>query len=528
MRTPVWLRDAMCQHPSDAVALDGFGELIEYGQIPARATALAARLHDLLGPSGPVIVAAERGDPDTVVLLLALWANERVPLLVPRDTTAERMADIRRQLRAAALIRGGELVATYAEASDEALQDCPDPAYVVMTSGSTGVPKLVLCRWQGLEVVTRQLVQRYRIDGSSRVLQFAAPSYDAYLAEIVPALFAGATIVCLDDGSWTTPRRLAEAMTGRRITHATFPPSYLKRLLPHPTVRLKVLVSAGEALDPSVASLARRHTEVLVNAYGPCEATICATTYDVRGDESEVPLGRALSGVDVDVDAGTIRITGPTVAWGYLGDYQSAPGFLRLADGRAAFLTGDLAAPDDPLRYRGRNDRQRKLDGHRVDLAGVEQVLRGLAAVDDCAALEVQGELAAAVATSELLEEVMKAAAKVLPVAERPRHWRAVPVLPYLDSDKLDTRSVMALFDDVASIDSVKRGTDTELAIIWSARLPLPDGLDTDFFCAGGSSLGAMALLDDVYAATGIELDLADFLAAPTLRTLVALTSQAP
>lgn len=524
MTSSAWLFEAIDQHEPGSTAIEGPDERVSYAQLSARARVRAYQFRLRLGRTRTVVVIAERGRPDTLLTLLALWSDGRVPLLLAHDTPPDRIAAVVSALRPAGVIHDGAMVTSNTDGDDNGLAGCPDPAYFVMTSGSTREPRLVLCRWRGLELVARQLMQRYRMSPASRVLQFASPVYDAYLAETVPVLLAGGTVVCCDNSEWTTPRRLAQAISSRQVTHATFPPSYLKRLLMQPGLpRLKVTVSAGEALDASLATAARRHSELLINAYGPCETTICATTYEVRGGEAEIPLGTPLQGVDVIVTDRLLRISGPTVAWGYVANQSSAGGFIVLPDGRDAFVPGDLCiVRDGCLLYRGRNDRQQKVLGHRIDLAAVEHAINSIPLVRDCAVVMLNHEMVAVVVTCGDVADIERAAREVLPVRERPRHWRAVAAIPYLASDKLDLTSVLRLFDnppDATNTPTIHK----DVAEAWSRHVPLSNGAETDFFSEGGDSLQAMALLDDVYSTTGADLDLADFITEPTFGNLIRL-----
>jgi acyl-coenzyme A synthetase/AMP-(fatty) acid ligase len=527
MTGPRWLLETIDQHKSGSTAVEDVTKGISYAELSDQTRSLAGRLRSQLGPGWPVVVLAERSEPSTVQMLLALWADGRVPLFLAPSTPSARVAAAIQVLRPAAVIRDGTVVATDDNAAPNPLEGCPDPAYLVLTSGSTSEPKLVLCRWRGLEVVARELVQRYRISASSRVLQFASPAYDAYLAETVPVLLAGGTVVCCDDAEWTTPRRLAQAMSSRRVTHATFPPSYLKQMVAQAQLPfLEVLISAGEALDASLGAEARRHSDLLVNAYGPCETTICATTYEVRGDEDEIPLGSPLTDVQVDAVDGLLRISGPTVGWGYLSGRPADPGFTTLPDGREAFMSGDLCViRDGRLLYRGRSDRQQKVLGHRVDLTAVEHAIRSIPLVADCVVVMRGGEMAVAVVTSGNLADIQRAARDLLPAPERPRHWRVVGAIPHLVSDKLDLTAVLGLFDRPHGGVGAPP-TDADLAATWRRHAPLSHGEDTDFFAVGGDSLKAMALLDDVHSTTGVDLDLADFIAEPTFGNILRLIGQ--
>jgi acyl-coenzyme A synthetase/AMP-(fatty) acid ligase len=367
-----------------------------------------------------------------------------------------------------------------------------------------------------------QLAERYRIDARSRVLQFASPSYDAYLAETIPVLLAGGTIVCGDGGRWPTPRRVAATIRERRVTHATFPPSYLAELLNvEPLPRLEVLISAGEALHPQLARRATAACARLINAYGPSEATICATTHHVTGTTGDlVPIGQPLDGVAVAVRDGVLEIEGPSVAWGYVGGAGSTSATFLEREGVRRFKTADAAdVRGGCFVHLRRIDRQRKILGQLVDLGRIEETLRSIEGIESAVALERDGEVGTLVVTDRLLSDVQAEARGRLAGASYPRHWRVVDDMPRLDSDKVDLRRALALFEAPGA---PAAGIDVPLWDIWQRHV-LCAGPDGDFFTQGGTSLSAMELLDAIFDQSGVEIDLADFIENPTFTSLSRL-----
>jgi acyl-coenzyme A synthetase/AMP-(fatty) acid ligase/acyl carrier protein len=371
--------------------------------------------------------------------------------------------------------------------------------------------------------VAPQWAERADIDSSARLMQISSPAYDAIYTEVVPTLSAGGALVFGSAGLWSRPSRLADFIRQAQVSHLTVPPSYLSRILATGRMpRIKTLSAAGEKFDRELAVQAKEYASKVLNAYGPAEATVCALTHEVTGDEEQIPLGRPLAGVSIDIDDGVIRISGRTVAWGYLGDGGNVERFAT-ADG-PSYLTGDLGEiRDGTFYFLGRADRQVKVHGHRVDLSAVEMQVRSIAGVTNCAVFYSQDQLSCLITASRSLEDVAKQLRDLIPPAEWPARWAKVSHIRYLDSDKLDLSAANEALDSLEIQGEISHSPDTGipafLMAAWQQYATLISD-DTDFFTSGGDSLSAMQLLEAIYDETGIDIDLADFLTEPTLLNL--------
>lgn len=504
-----WLWRVMAAH-GPRVAFAGDGMTLTYAEVLRKVHAFAADL--AVEPGQPVLLQLPRARQEGVIALLAAWRAGLVPILADPELAGARLDVARAQLPPRLELKHSDGAWCF-EAGALNRQfpfGCPDPAYVVMTSGSTGAPRMVLCREQGLRHQARAMMKRYGVTHASRVLQFAAGSYDAMLAEAILPLAVGATLTFAHVRQPPDVRRVVEAIEKEGVTHATLPPTVLRRLRGRLGASHCTIISAGEALDGPTARWLVRRCGRLINAYGPCEATIAATAYDVpNAPPDAVPIGTGIDGVAVDVDCeGRIVITGPTVAWGYVQENRlepwSSPGFL----GADRFVSGDLAiAADDGLVFRGREDRQIKRWGSRVELLGVETRLRSISGVQD-AALQWDGvRLTAVLATQRGVEDVRQEVHQVLAPYERPDRWFSVNELPTLISDKVD---LTALVDD-------------ELRRLWAKYVAIAD--EPDFFAAGGDSIAAVQLIADVEEQWNVSIDIVAFLEQPTIATLAVLVA---
>ncbi|MGW7689297.1 amino acid adenylation domain-containing protein [Streptomyces asiaticus] len=282
-------------------------------------------------------------------------------------------------------------IAKAPETAPEVRLSVDHPAYLIYTSGSTGRPKGVVVPHTGFASLLTGYAEALGLGPGSRVLQFASPSFDAAFAELCKALLSGSTLVMAPSERLDPGAPLAALLTEQRVTQATIPPAALGVMTDGEVPAGLTLLVAGEATPPELAgrwSAGRR----MVNAYGPTEATVCATISAPLSGVAEPPLGTPIPNARVRVlDAalrptapgvvGELYLSGPGIARGYLN--RPGPSAERfVADpfgppGTRMYRTGDLAkwTRDGVLMFVGRADEQVKLHGFRIELGEIRSVL---------------------------------------------------------------------------------------------------------------------------------------------------------
>jgi thioesterase domain-containing protein len=327
---------------------------------------------------------------------------------------------------------------------------------------------------------------------------------------------------------------------------------------------LRLVMTSGDALPVDVAREFFRALpgRTLVNVYGSTEVAADATSHELREapgpDHREVPIGRPLDGVDVEViDArgqrvppgvtGELLVGGECLTAGYLGDDAlTADRFVTHAGprgrSRRMYRTGDLAAWDrrGHLRYRGRVDRQVKIRGVRVEPAEVESALRSHSAVADAVAVAVDDAyghrlvaaitLAARTADREaLVEDVRAHVAGLLPPAFVPTQAFVVEELPLIPSGKIDRAALAELGSEAAGgrhrKDPPATLTEKWLADVWYRVLGLArrPGRADAFWELGGHSLLAVEVVVAIEQSRGVVVPLAQLFETPTIAGLAAV-----
>ncbi|MFD2420197.1 amino acid adenylation domain-containing protein [Amycolatopsis pigmentata] len=427
----------------------------------------------------------------------------------------------------------------------------PDhPAYVIYTSGSTGRPKGVVVTHRGIPNLAEDYVRRQRLLPDSRLLAFASPSFDAAVAEFWPMWAAGGCLVLAPSSDLVPGELLARLVRDQHITHVTLPPSALVPLeeaggLP---TGLTLLV-AGEACP---APLARRwaRDRVMINAYGPTEATVAVTASDPLTGEGTPPIGRPITGVRTyvlddrlrvvpDGEVGELYMAGPGVARGYL-RRPAATAERFLPDpfgnpGSRMYRTGDRVRtrPDGQFVFAGRADDQLKVRGHRIEPGEVEAALLAADGVAQAVVTEHENRLVAYVAgTRATAEDLLPPLRKQLPAYLVPDVVVGLPRLPTSPNGKIDRAALPAPEDENAGRATSGRAPNTPteilLAELFAEVLGVGSvGVEDSFFEIGGHSLLATRLVGRIRERLHIRLRVQAFFNAPTVAQLAKVLDSA-
>jgi amino acid adenylation domain-containing protein/FkbH-like protein len=556
-----------------AIALEFEQASLTYAALNSRVNRLARSLMDSgIGPEDIIAVALPRS-LDLIVALLGILKSGAAYLPLDSQYPSDRLAFMIDDARPKRIVTSSAIAPLlpknvpilYLDDADTiaalALQRESNPseegrraalaplnrAYVIYTSGSTGRPKGVMVTHAGIANLAISQIERFAITAESRVLQFASVSFDAAVSEISTSLLAGARLI-LAPASQLLPGEALSALIARsHATHATLPPSALAILAPDALPKGFTLIVAGEACPPHLVerwSTGRR----MINAYGPTEATVCATITEPLSGAIAPPLGEPIPNVGVFVldeyfepvpagAPGEIFIAGIGLARGYLGRADlTAERFLPNPfgpSGSRMYGTGDLARwrDDGALEFLGRTDHQVKIRGFRVEPGEIEAVLARHPAVSAVAivaredsqgqqqligyAVPMVGESVDAAAlrryVAELLPEYMVPAAMVL--LER---------LPLTPNGKLDRN---ALPHPTFSSNRTAPNTPQEVLVaqLFAEVLGLDEfGMEDSFFDLGGHSLAATRLISRIRATSGAMLELDDVFDQPTVAGLAA------
>ncbi|HTU46963.1 MAG TPA: amino acid adenylation domain-containing protein [Bryobacteraceae bacterium] len=546
------------------VALQGDGTL-SYAELNARTNRLGRALLTRGVKHGDVVGVCIKRSTDLVTSFLAIMKIGAVYLPLDPLYPAERLNFMIQDSGARLLLHRGAALeqitpgcdtvdlatldtSLYAGSNLDASIGGREAAYLMYTSGSTGQPKGVLVQHLGVCHVADAQVEKFDLTTDDQILQFASPSFDASIFEMVMAPRCGGVLHLAAAEDLMPGPPLVQLLKARRITVLTMPPSALAAVPPIELPDLRIVVSAGEACPAELVARwapGRR----FFNAYGPTEASIWATVAECAPSERSPSIGAPLPHVlarvvddrlrPVPVGApGELLLGGPGVALGYQNRPElTAERFLEPADTGDGddrwYRTGDLVRRDSlgSFWHLGRVDRQVKVRGFRIEPGEIEACLLELPGVRSAAVEVEQSNLVAYyVSESPLDAQVLQhALAQRLPRHLVPASFIGLQAMPLGSNGKLD-RSVLQRQSRprLAGLQPPRTATETALMDIWKGVLRIEKlGIEDNFFDLGGHSLLAASVMSRAAAALGRELPLQVMFRSPTIAQLAQVFDSA-
>ena len=395
-------------HPRATAIVDQRSRL-DYASLWSRVDGLAWHLRDALclGAEDRVAVAATRSASAIVSVLGILRAGCAFVPFEPTDPAA-RLRGMFTAAGVRAVVGPSEAIAGVAPEmphldpaalpveSSRAPSGIPRLAgrmlaYVIFTSGSTGGPKAVGVEHGALAGLVTWSQAHFQVTPSDAFLQFARLTFDASIWEIFTPLSCGATLVLPTPAEVISPPALERLMRRHAVTHADIPAAVWETMRLDRLPRLRFCMTGGEAVAARTVRHCAAPGRLVVNGYGPTEATdLTIVGICEPGSPHPPPIGLPVPGTTAYVVDDHLSLAGPgEVGELYLGGAQLARGYLGRPGltaerfvpdpwggrpGRRLYRTGDLVRrrPDGVMEFVGRRDRQVKVRGVRIELGEVE------------------------------------------------------------------------------------------------------------------------------------------------------------
>ncbi|MGC3979757.1 MAG: amino acid adenylation domain-containing protein [Steroidobacteraceae bacterium] len=571
------LFENLAQQQPNAVVAVSQGRQLTYGELNERSNRLA---HLLIGagvgaeipvavcirPSVDILVALlavfkaggvylplDPGHPETLIKLMLDEAQPRMVLTHSNVPDSLWPAQFKRFH----LDTDWQQLAAQPATTPAVNTDLGHAAYLLYTSGTTGKPKGVLATHGNLAHYIHVAQQRYRFQADDVFCSLARYTFSISLFDLVSPLCLGGSVRILDRDEILALDKLCAALQTVTVLHAG--PSLMSSLFRYlratpdtpqtfPAMRH---ASAGGDLVP--AAVMEDMKPVFPNAelfviYGCTEVSCMGTTFEIsRTQKIERSfVGKPFTDTTLRVldeqrqlvpfgVVGEICFAGKGITRGYLDRPElTAEKFVEL-DGQRFYRTGDLGRlhADGQLEMLGRRDFQVQLRGMRIELAGIENMVRDLKLAAQCTVVmktmnaDDQRLVAFVVGPTDSVIAIRRSLAAHLPDYMVPQHVIALESLPVTTNGKLDRNRLiqMPLEAQLGSAEHAAPETpaEQEIATVFSRVLGVGSvGVDDNFFELGGHSLLAVVALQDIGERLGVELAPHVMFESATVRTLAA------
>ncbi|WP_341325219.1 amino acid adenylation domain-containing protein [Methylotuvimicrobium sp. KM2] len=579
------------KHPERTAVACG-GKKLSYAELNERANCLARHLRKCgVGPEIQVALCVERSVEAVIGLIGILKAGG---VYVPMDPShpAERIVELLADCNASLLLTQDRLLTRFTEnipevmcidsdlltdpeRIDDDLQVAIHPlnaAYIIYTSGSTGKPKGVVISHKNAVASTYARFSYYPEQPDSFLL-LSPFAFDSSIAGIFWTLSSGGRLCIPPEGDHQDPNTLVKIIDREELSHILCSPSFYSFLLDYAKQgqlnSLRTAIVAGEICTPTLAATHLSHlpTTRLYNEYGPTEATVWSSVYEIDSIDTlynqRIPIGHPIANIQLYIlddylnrvppgVPGEIYIGGTGIARGYYySSDMTADRFIPnpfSGTGARIYRTGDKARflPDGNIEFLGRVDHQVKIRGFRIELSEIETRLLRHPQVKDAVVIaygdQTDVKLAAYIVPScavreqqtageskTLFNELRDFLKNALPNYMVPAAFIGLDKLPLNSNGKIDA-SALPIPDLAAQISchyvAPCTSLEAQLAELWASQLGIEQvGTYDNFFDLGGHSLSVVQIIKRMREFHGIDLSVTDLFNAPTVSEMSHLIS---
>ncbi len=557
------------QTPNNAAVIYE-NQSITYLELNQKANQLAYKLRNLgIKRNDYVIILVER----SIEMLIAVYGVIKAGgAYVPISTgfPKERIEYIINDCKPKAIIRKESVIDTNLPVVD--LNDCDvfmgncnnlsnvntanDFMYCTYTSGTTGTPKGIPVRYRSLINLANWYKHEFSITENTKNVIIAPLSFDLSMRNIFGLHMSGGTVCLCGNENIFDADKVDEFIQKNDISLINCAASAYYALLfadrEREYSRLKTLKNiylVGEILSFEKIKdfiLSENCNANIVNGYGPTEDSGISTTYWVTpkdGEHPSIPVGKPLYNKRIyilDGDnlcgigvKGEICICGAGVTDGYLNLPQlTEKKFVKdpFGDGMM-FRTGDLGRwlADGNIEFLGRLDELVKIRGYRVELGDIENTIKKIKYVKDCAVIvrknnDLENEIYAYIVSGQKvnISEIRNILSTKIPEYMIPAYIAQINKIPVTSNGKLDRRLLPDIDASTGKEYAAPKGkTEKLLCEIYQRVLKIERvGVNDNFFELGGHSLKALKVINEIENEFGVRVEVKELFSSPTVKGL--------
>ncbi|WP_298510525.1 non-ribosomal peptide synthetase [uncultured Kordia sp.] len=419
-------------------------------------------------------------------------------------------------------------------------------AYILYTSGTTGMPKGVMINHAALNDYITTFTAYFTLSSQDKILQQSSLAFDVSVEEIFPILCAGGELFLMKEGGRDIDE-VTSVIQQNDITILSTTPLIINELNKKSDylTSLRILISGGDKLKARYIDQLIDQVAIF-NTYGPTEATVCVTYHRIK-ETSEIDIiGKPLPNHKIHVldtnmrpvpvgISGELYVEGIGLAEGYVNsEAETAKAFQKhpqISEGRL-YKTGDTGMwlADGTIKFLGRTDTQLKIRGYRIELGEIEKTLLLHKEISDAIIRVVTTEeekyLVAYIESQNKIEnEAIKAHLEnSLPHYMIPRGYIMLDKFPVNNNGKIDkTKLFKTTWDEVVGArEAITPSNEIEekLLRIWKEVLDKETlGVTDNFFEIGGQSLKATQIISRITKTFGVKLSMLEVFKYPTIRS---------